>query len=89
MYDTLLLATNMINPKNVTLVKLYLHIDIVMYIDNCMLNYKTDLTIFGLNYKSNYIYDSLAPPAGRQRSFFNDDSSVVRRRPSSTFHLKC
>ena len=30
----------------------------------------------------------LALPAERQRSFSNDDSSVVRRRPSSTFQLK-
>ena len=33
----------------------------------------------------------LAPPAERQRSFSNADSSVVRRRPpssSSTFHIK-
>ena len=36
--------------------------------------------------------DFLAPPAERQRSFSNADSSVVRRpsvrRPSSTFQLK-
>ena len=37
-------------------------------------------------------YSFLAPPAERQRSFSNADSSVVsrrrRRRPSSTFQLK-
>ena len=41
-----------------------------------------------LIYKNN-INNFLAPPAERQRSFSNADSSVVRRRPSSsTFHLK-
>ena len=30
----------------------------------------------------------LAPPAERQRSFSNADSSVVRRPSSSTFHFK-
>ena len=40
------------------------------------------------------LFDFLAPPAERQRSFSNADSSVVRRRrpsvsrPSSTFQLK-
>ena len=36
----------------------------------------------------NFSVSFLAPPAERQRSFSNADSSVVRRRPSSTFQLK-
>ena len=50
--------------------------------------------IAGKQDKFSLIIHFLAPPAERQRSFSNADSSVVRRRrrpsssSSSTFHLK-
>ena len=68
--------------------KHFLHLFVVLC-QASIFYYYSDATMFTM-IDSGFDSSLLAPPAERQRSFFNADSSVVRppSSSSSTFHLK-